>query len=114
MMERNHSVSWKRRSMSSKSHTLLVQIRTRSLISFFLFFVMNSSGQTSASAATPPPPVPTTFQDLYTLLNGDLNTFNTTLNSLWNRSKYPVVFAEKLKGADANTGPTVISQMSGI
>src|SRR5947209_7889332 len=100
--------------MSSRRRTLLGQLLTRRLISFFLFCVINSSGRSVALATTPSPAVPTTFQDLYITLNTDLNVFNTTLSTLWNGSRYPVVLSEQLKGADANAGPTVISQMSGI
>jgi len=55
---------------------------------------------------TPPPPA--AFQDLYTTLNADLDAFNATLNSVWNGSKYPVVFAGNLNNANANGGPSVL------
>ena len=52
--------------------------------------------------------VPSTYQDLYTSLDGYLNAFNTTLNSQWNGSKYPVLFTAALKNADANSGPQMV------
>ncbi len=68
--------------------------------------ILSFSFSCSASA---PPPVPTLYQDLYNTLNSDLGAFNTTLNSLWHGSKYPVVFAGNLTNADANSGPQLIN-----
>lgn len=59
--------------------------------------------------AATPPGVPVAYQDLYNTLNGDLGIFNNTLNSLWNGSKYPVVFAGNLTNANANSGPQLIN-----
>jgi fibronectin type 3 domain-containing protein len=59
--------------------------------------------------AASPPPVPPSYQDLYTSLDNYLNSFNTTLNGIWNGSKYPVLYSAELTSADANTGPKLIS-----
>jgi fibronectin type 3 domain-containing protein len=58
--------------------------------------------------AQAPPAVPATYQDLYNSLQGDLDTFNATLNAKWNGSKYPVLFSGNLMNADANSGPPLI------
>src|SRR3984957_8648131 len=55
------------------------------------------------------PPVPPAFQDLFGSLNGDLKAFNTTLNGIWNGSKYPVLFSGTLTSADGNAGPPLIA-----
>ena len=55
--------------------------------------------------ADPPPAVPAAFQDLYNTLQGNLDSFNTTLTSRWNGVKYPVVFSANLWNANANSGP---------
>jgi len=59
--------------------------------------------------AQAPPPVPAAFQDLYTSLDTQLNSFNTTLNSRWNGVKYPVIFSAGLWNANANTGPQMLN-----
>ena len=59
--------------------------------------------------AQTPPPVPTVFQDLYTTLNTDLTSFNTTLNSQWNGVKYPVIFSPQLWNANSNEGPSLLN-----
>src|SRR5271155_3945169 len=58
----------------------------------------------------PPPPLPAGYcQTIDTELTGDLNAFNTTLNSLWNGSTYPTLYTGNLMMANGNTGPTLIS-----
>jgi fibronectin type 3 domain-containing protein len=64
-----------------------------------------------ANVPTPaaPPPVPAGYcQTIDTELTGDLNTFNTTLSSLWNGSKYPTLYTGNLMMANGNTGPNLI------
>jgi hypothetical protein len=61
----------------------------------------------SAFAGTPPS-VPTNYQSLYTTLDNDLISFNTTLHSLWNGTKSPVIYSAELWDADANSGPDLI------
>lgn len=60
-----------------------------------------------------PAPVPAAFQDLYDTLHADLGAFNTTLNGLWNGSKYPAAFAGNLNNANANGGQKMLSSGSG-
>jgi hypothetical protein len=55
-----------------------------------------------------PPSVPTTYQSLYSNLDDDLVSFNTTLKSLWNGTKSPVIYSAELWDADANSGPDLI------
>ena len=52
--------------------------------------------------------MPSSFQALYTQLDGDIGAFNTTLNSEWNGVKYPVIFTANLWNASANTGPQML------
>jgi|SRR5579871_185607 len=58
--------------------------------------------------AATPPPVPASFQDLYTQEQNYLNGFNATLNSKWNGSTYPVLYAGNLSSANANAGPRIL------
>jgi chitodextrinase len=71
----------------------------------YLVAILTLSVAHLCNAGTPAPPP--AFQGLYNTLNGDLSAFNTTLNGLWNGSKYPVVFAGNLANANANTGPSL-------
>src|ERR1700677_3996319 len=55
-----------------------------------------------------PPPTPAGYcQAIDTELTTDLNAFNTKLNTLWNGSKYPVLYAGNLAMANGNVGPTL-------
>lgn len=54
-------------------------------------------------------PVPAEFQDLYTTLKGDLDSFNLTLHSQWNGTGYPVLFTANLWNANANGGPQLVT-----
>ncbi len=58
-----------------------------------------------SSAATVPGP----FQQINNTLNSDLTAFNTTLNSVWNGTKSPVLFTGTLTDADANAGPQLVN-----
>lgn len=50
-----------------------------------------------ANIPTPPPPTPAGYcRTTNTELTSDLTAFNTTLNSLWNGSTYPVLYAGNL------------------
>jgi chitodextrinase len=80
----------------------------RGLTKASIFFLLFMIGHCDA-LMPPPPPIPTTFQDLYTSLNGYLSAFNTTLGSVWNGSKYPVLFGAHLAAANGNNGPTLIN-----
>ncbi len=62
------------------------------------------------NAATPPP-VPAAFQDLYTQLDGHLTSFNATLNSRWNGTKYPVLYTANSLVANGNAGPQLINPL---
>ena len=55
-------------------------------------------------ASTAPAPVPPEFQDLYPVLQTDLDTFQQTLDSLWNKSRTQVGFAAGLLAANSNQG----------
>jgi len=69
----------------------------------------------TCSASTPPPSVPPNFQGMYTTVNTQLATFNTTLNLL-PPSKYAVQYAAELKNADSNAGPLLVNSgsMTGV
>ncbi len=61
--------------------------------------------------AATPPPVPAVFQDLYTELDNYLTSFNATLNSSWNGSKYPVLYTANSLVANGNAGPQVVNPL---
>ncbi|HZT33777.1 MAG TPA: fibronectin type III domain-containing protein [Bryobacteraceae bacterium] len=52
--------------------------------------------------------IPTAYQDLYTQLNGELQTFASTVNSSWNHISYPVAFSAQLTSASAEQGPALL------
>jgi fibronectin type 3 domain-containing protein len=57
---------------------------------------------------TPPPPAPAGYcQTIGTELTNDLNAFNATLNTVWNGSTYPTLYAGNLPMADGNVGPSL-------
>ena len=74
----------------------------------YLLAILTLSGSFPARMHAQAPPVPSSFQSLYTELDGDLVSFNTTLNSQWNGAKYPVLFTANLWNASANTGPQML------
>ncbi len=55
--------------------------------------------------------MPAAFQDLYTQLNGYLTSFNATLNSRWNGSKYPVLYTVNSLVANGNAGPQLVNPL---
>ena len=57
------------------------------------------------------PPVPAAYQDLYTELNNYLTSFNATLNSDWNGSKYPVLYTADSLTANGNAGAQLINPL---
>ena len=77
--------------------------RSFCVLTFFALSVL-----TPCRASQQPPPVPSSFQDLYTSLQGYLDSFNATLHSSWNGSTYPVLFTGNLFTANANSGPQLI------
>jgi fibronectin type 3 domain-containing protein len=85
---------------------------SKSALLYFLILLPFRANVCRAAA----PPVPQTFQDLYTTLNTDLSLFNTTLSTIWNGSKYPVLYSVDLSTADANSGPQLINAgyMTGV
>lgn len=46
--------------------------------------------------------VPPTYQDLYSALDADLSSFESTVNSSWNGSTYPAVYSVELTSAHSN------------
>jgi len=67
----------------------------------------------AASAQGPPPPVPPEYQDLYTTLNTDLNTFNASLPT--SLPPYAGLATLNLSYANGNSGPQLgTSSLSGI
>lgn len=66
---------------------------------------ISSAGLCSAQA-------PSTYQDLYTQLSGDINDFANTITGSWNGSKYPVTFGGQLTGANSNNGPGLLQPSS--
>jgi len=60
------------------------------------------------SASSPPPAVPPEFQDLYPVLQTDLDTFQQTLDGLWNKVPAQTGFAAGLLAADSNQGSALL------
>jgi fibronectin type 3 domain-containing protein len=86
--------------MKSPSHRTSQLIAFGFITVFMVLLPRSGNGQT-------PPPVPSTYQDLYTTLQTDLDAFNTTLNSVWNGSTYATAFAGNLHSANGNSGPSL-------
>ena len=81
----------------------------RCTLSLCAVVALSVSHPSVMSAQAPPP----AYQDLYPVLQSDLDAFNVKLNGLWNGSKYPVIYAADLQNVDGNTGPSLISASSG-
>ena len=65
-----------------------------------------------ANVPTPPTPpaVPAGYcQTIDSELHNDLSAFNTTLDSLWNGTTFPTLYAGNLLSANGNSGPSLIS-----
>ena len=58
---------------------------------------------------TPPAPPAGYCQTIDSELHNDLNAFNTTLNSLWNGTTFPTLYAGNLLSANGNGGSSLIS-----
>ncbi|GEM_PF-3702377 len=56
--------------------------------------------------------VPAPYQDLYSLLTRDVSDFQASIDGVWNRSTYPVVFAGQLTDANSNNGPALLQPSS--
>ena len=65
---------------------------------FIFAGIMLTMSAAHVSAQTPPP-VPAVYQDLYSQLSGQLNTFNSTINSGWNGSRYGTLNSGQLRSA---------------
>ncbi len=87
--------------MRSRSISLLVLLSLAPLTGL--------AGAQGTHKSTAAPPVPASFQDLYTTLNGDLDSFNASITSVWNGSKYPVLFAGTLTNANSNSGKQLVN-----
>jgi chitodextrinase len=81
-------------------HRVLVIILT-------LFFVLQAEHGSAQTLL--PIPIPSLFQDVFTSLNNDLYSFNNTLKTKWNGSKYPFLSTGTLTYADANSGPELVT-----
>jgi fibronectin type 3 domain-containing protein len=87
--------------------TFLQSRKPRVVSSLFAALVVVALLPHSAARAQSPA-IPPVFQDLYTTLNTDLNSFNTTLNGMPG-SQTPTLFTGNLKDADSNAGPQLAS-----
>jgi len=56
-----------------------------------------------------PPQPPPEYQGLYSVLNGDLAAFNTTLGGMWSGATYPVLYGGNLSNANSNQGPSLLN-----
>lgn len=59
-----------------------------------------AAGAQAQSAA----PVPATYQSLYSYLESQISTFQTTINSNWSGTKAPVVYSAELLTVNSNSG----------
>jgi fibronectin type 3 domain-containing protein len=48
------------------------------------------------------PPVPASYQDLYSLLNSQIATFDTSVRATWDGTRYPTTFSSQLLSAESN------------
>lgn len=55
------------------------------------------------------PSVPTEYQDLYSALGVSISSFESTINSSWDGSTYPVAFSAELKSAHSNQGSRLLA-----
>jgi hypothetical protein len=85
-------------------------LRASTRLRLCLPVILMSALHPFCKAATPPP-VPATFQDLYTELDNYLTSFNATLNSSWNGSKYPVLYTANSLVANGNAGPQLVNPL---
>src|ERR1700677_3908892 len=93
--------------MKSKRHLpLLTQIASHLLPALLVLASLPCKANVPTPAVPPPPPAGY-CQAINTELTTDLNAFNATLSSLWNGSKYPVLYAGNLAMANGNVGPTL-------
>lgn len=54
------------------------------------------------------PSVPQEYSLLYSKLESKLKTFETKVDSMWDKSKHPVVFSAQIFTANSNNGPSLI------
>jgi fibronectin type 3 domain-containing protein len=78
-----------------------------------LLFVLLSLTCPYAVNAQQPPPVPPAYQDLYSQLDSDLNTFNATLGP-GSGVTYPTLMTGSLKAADGNVGPQLLNSLPAV
>ena len=57
---------------------------------------------TICGMAQTPPPVPTQFQEAATTLTSDIANFGTTIDSVWDKSTYPVLKSSQLQTANSD------------
>ena len=84
-----------------------------------LMFGSPGGAQTPPDCSTQTPAVPSvppagatgagTYMDICNTIVGDMTAFNQTLKSSWNGTQYPFLSVGELTVANANTGPTLIS-----
>jgi uncharacterized protein (TIGR03437 family) len=77
----------------------------RSILVWLIAILSSGAGISWGQTQT----VPDIYSDLYTQLSGDLSTFSTTINHVWDGSTSPVIFAGQLTGANANNGERMLT-----
>jgi fibronectin type 3 domain-containing protein len=55
-----------------------------------------------------PPPVPAAYQDLYTAMQGSIDSFNATTLASWDGTKGPVIFSGHLQTINSNQGVAIL------
>jgi len=87
-------------------------MRERNWFRLIILFASMTAVLVPLCALTPPPAVPPEFQDLYPVLQTDLDTFQQTLDGLWNKVPAQTSFAADLLAADSNQGSGLLGPYS--
>src|SRR5215813_3519289 len=64
--------------------------------------------------AQPPPPPPPEFQDLYDLMQTQIDSYDQTILKSWNGTKSPVIFSIQLGSANSNLGVKIVDPVNYI
>ncbi len=70
----------------------------------------NINNTQSSNNSTPASQVPTEYKELYSLLEGKLDSFNQKVDKQWDGKKHPVVFSAGLITANPNAGDVLLQK----
>ncbi len=60
-------------------------------------------------SAQKPPSVPAQYQDIFNTVTSDINNFAATVDSQWDKSRYPVAYSSQLLSADSDLTTLLLS-----